>query len=326
MATRELTTDLRVLERLVALDGRDVLDVGCGGGVLVRELASRGARAVGLEISEHQLGQARATGIGHFVVGRAEALPLPDGSLDAVLFMRSLHHVPPPAMLAALADARRVLRPDGVVYIAEPLAEGDYFELVRIVDDESEVRGAAQRAVAGCERAGLVRGPTLEYAVGALSTGIDRLRRRIVDVDPGRAAVFDAHEDELAAAFAPARRGNATVAAGSPSRCGPTCCTSRRRSRRTRSRLDLGKRSGRAPDGLRQSRPYRTAGFAAVPGDDELRHARKPSLDARRARGRADPARGGGGRDQLLRHRRRLQRRRVRGSHRAPAAPAVRDA
>lgn len=202
MPTRELTTDLAVLDRLVQLDGSDVLDVGCGGGALVRQLAERGARATGLEISERQLGHARDHGVGRFVVGRAEDLPLEDGSLDAVLFMRSLHHVPQPAMVPALAAARRVLRPGGVVYVAEPLAEGDYFELVRIVDDETEVRAAAQRALADCERSGLERMRTLEYEVGAVSAGIDTLRKRIVDVDPERAAVFDAHEDELTEAFA----------------------------------------------------------------------------------------------------------------------------
>jgi SAM-dependent methyltransferase len=202
VARRELTTDLQVLDALVGPEGKDVLDVGCGGGALVRELAARGARAVGLEISEQQLGDARASGIGRFVVGRAEDLPLYDDTLDLVLFMRSLHHVPESSMLPALVDARRVLRPGGVVYVAEPLAEGDYFELVRIVDDETDVRAAAQRALADCERAGLARMRTLEYEVGALSAGIHTLRKRIVDVDPERAAVFDAHEDELIEAFA----------------------------------------------------------------------------------------------------------------------------
>ena len=200
--TRELTTDLAVLDRLVQLDGADVLDVGCGGGALVRRLAERGARAIGLEISERQLGQARDHDAGRFVVGRAEDLPLDDDSLDVVLFMRSLHHVPESSMLPALGDARRVLRPGGLVFVAEPLAEGDYFELVRIVDDETGVRAAAQRAVADCERAGLERMRTLDYEVGAVSAGIDTLRRRIVDVDPERAAVFDAHADELTEAFA----------------------------------------------------------------------------------------------------------------------------
>jgi len=183
------------------LDGRDVLDVGCGPGALVRELAARGARVIGLETSEQQLGEARTVGGGRFAVGRAEDLPLPDASLDVVLFMRSLHHVPESAMVRALADAGRVLRPGGVAYVAEPLAEGDYFELVSIVDDETGVRAAAQRALEDPSAAGLERVRRLEYDVGALTTGIGVLRRRIVDVEPARAAVFDAHTAELAEAF-----------------------------------------------------------------------------------------------------------------------------
>jgi SAM-dependent methyltransferase len=202
MERRELTTDLDVLARLVELEGRDLLDVGCGSGALVRELEGRGARATGLEITEGQLGDARAQGVGRFVVGRAEALPLADESVDAVVFMRSLHHVAEEAMIPALADARRVLRPGGTVYVAEPLAEGDFFELVSIVDDETEVREAAQRAIADAGRAGLERVAAVEYAVAGVTSGIGALRRRVVGVDPARAEIFDAREPQLAEAFA----------------------------------------------------------------------------------------------------------------------------
>ena len=199
----ELTSNVAVVDRLVELVGRDVLDVGCGrGGARARSWPPAARARSGWRPPSDSSAMPGVTASGAIVVGRAEELPLPEHSLDAVLFMRSLHHVPEAAMLPALADARRVLRPGGVVYVAEPLAEGDYFELVRIVDDETEVRAAAQRAVADCARAGLERVQTLEYEVGAVSTGIGRLRKRIVDVDPERGAVFDAHEGELAAAFA----------------------------------------------------------------------------------------------------------------------------
>src|SRR5581483_9176422 len=55
---REVIGDLDVLERLVPVSGRDVVDVGCGGGALVRALAARGARMTGVEISESQLAAA----------------------------------------------------------------------------------------------------------------------------------------------------------------------------------------------------------------------------------------------------------------------------
>jgi 2-polyprenyl-6-hydroxyphenyl methylase / 3-demethylubiquinone-9 3-methyltransferase len=55
-----LTTDLSMLERLVEPAGKDVVDIGCGGGALVRDLTARGARVIGVEISEQQLAAAIA--------------------------------------------------------------------------------------------------------------------------------------------------------------------------------------------------------------------------------------------------------------------------
>jgi len=206
----EVSTDVAMLERLVAPDGQDVLDIGCGSGALARELAVRGACVTGLEISDQQLAGARAAepGLGvRYLVGQAQDLPLEDASLDLVVFMRALHHVPEVALLPALREARRVLRPGGAVYVAEPLATGDYFELVSLVQDERAVRRAAQAALSHAARAGLDRAETVEYDVVTRIAGLDELRRRIVSVDPGRAAAFDARADELAAALARHRDG-----------------------------------------------------------------------------------------------------------------------
>jgi SAM-dependent methyltransferase len=197
-------TDTSILERLVAPAGKDVVDVGCGGGALVRELAAAGACAVGVEISEAQLATARSRDDGsggRYLVGRAEDLPLPDGSVDVVVFMRSLHHVPVEHLETALREARRVLRPDGAVYVAEPLAEGDFFALTALVEDEVEVRRAAQAALADAARVGLERAVTMDYEVAVRLAGVDAYRARMVSVDPERAPVFDARRDEIAAAF-----------------------------------------------------------------------------------------------------------------------------
>ena len=181
-----------------------MVDVGCGQGALVRALAARGARVTGVEISEGQLAAAIDNDAGagaRYLVGRAERLPLEDASVDVVLFMRSLHHVPPPDMTPALSEARRVLRPGGVVYVAEPFAEGDFFELTRLVEDEVEVRAAAQTALAEASRAGLGRATTIDYHVRLSVAGLPALRARVVSVDPRRAEWFDAHEAELADAL-----------------------------------------------------------------------------------------------------------------------------
>ena len=202
---RETSTDLEILQRLAQPADKDVVDVGCGGGALVRALAGLGARAIGVEVSAEQLAPAQAAdpeGAGRYLLGRAERLPLADASIDAVIFMRALHHVPPANLMAALSEARRVLRSDGIAYVAEPLAEGDYFALTTLVEDELEVRAAAQRALDEAAQAGLERVRTLEYDVTIRLADVEAYRRRTVSVDPARAAVFAARRTEIAAAFA----------------------------------------------------------------------------------------------------------------------------
>jgi hypothetical protein len=199
------TTDVEMLRRHAELSDSDVLDVGCGHGRLTRELAVLGARVTGIEVSEQQLAAARAADDGtrgtRYLVGRAEAIPLPDASFDLVVFRASLHHVAVEQMPAALREAARVVRPGGLVYVAEPLAEGDFYALVSIVDDEDEVRDAAQRALAAAASAGLSRVATEDYELAALAGDLDTLRRRMVAVDPERGAVFDAHRHALQRGF-----------------------------------------------------------------------------------------------------------------------------
>ncbi len=201
---REVTTDVSMLERLAEPAGKDVVDIGCGGGWLARALAARGARVTGVEISEEQLAAARTRDDGNgpsYLVGTAQALPLEDASVDLAIFMRTLHHIPIGDLTRALREACRALRPGGLLYVAEPLTEGDYFALTSVIEDEREVRRAAQDALADAAQAGLERVETVEYDVRLCLAGVDALRARTVSVDPKRAAVFDAREAELAELF-----------------------------------------------------------------------------------------------------------------------------
>jgi hypothetical protein len=201
---RERTTDFATLERLVAPAGKDVVDIGCGPGALVRELTDVGARVVGVEISDAQLAPARAQDGGsgaRYIIGSAQRLPLPDGSMDLAVFMRTLHHVPAPDLNLGLAEARRVLRPGGSVYVAEPLPEGSYFDLTSLVEDEREVRAAAQQALAHADRVGLERAVAVEYDLHLRMRDLAAFRARTLSADPDRAEVFDAREPEIAEAF-----------------------------------------------------------------------------------------------------------------------------
>ncbi len=201
---REVTSDFSMLEHLIEPAGKDVVDVGCGPGALVRELTRRGARAVGVEVSDGQLATALSLddgGGGHYLVGTAQDLPVADDSMDVVVFLRSLHHIPPADLTQALREARRVLRAAGVVYVSEPLPEGSYFALTSLVEDEVEVRSAAQRALAESRLAGLERTVTVEYEVRARLAGVSAFRDRTVAVDPARAEVFARREQEITATF-----------------------------------------------------------------------------------------------------------------------------
>lgn len=103
------------LEALGDLGGRLVLDAGCGGGLVARELAAAGAIVVGVDRSLGSLGVARrAVGDrGRFgpAQGRLERLPFTTGSFDAVVAADVLEHLPD--LPAAVAELARVLAPGG---------------------------------------------------------------------------------------------------------------------------------------------------------------------------------------------------------------------
>jgi 2-polyprenyl-6-hydroxyphenyl methylase/3-demethylubiquinone-9 3-methyltransferase len=100
------------LRQLGDLHARLVLDAGCGGGLVARELAAAGATVVGLDRSLGSLGVARRA-VGAFLPaqGRLERLPFADGAFDVVVAADVLEHVPD--LPAAVAELARVLAPGG---------------------------------------------------------------------------------------------------------------------------------------------------------------------------------------------------------------------
>src|SRR5207248_8782427 len=60
-----------------------------------------------------------------FVVGKAEAIPAPDNSHDAVTGIFLFHELPPQVRRAALAECTRVLKPGGRLVLLDSLQRGD---------------------------------------------------------------------------------------------------------------------------------------------------------------------------------------------------------
>lgn len=195
------TLDL-ILEWIGPVDGRSILDVGCGDGALARALVRRGARVTGVDpLAEALEAARRRVPEATFVEGGAERLAFPDGAFDSVVFLNSLHHVPEPLMEAALAEALRVSR--GPVLVVEPLAEGPFFEAMRPVEDETRIRAAAQAALGAVEGRGvgrLLRGG--EYDDVRRFADVDAFLAKVVAVDPSRATLAVEAREEVAALMA----------------------------------------------------------------------------------------------------------------------------
>ena len=118
----ELVRTLELLERYLPAPPARILDVGGGPGVYAEILARQGYEVSLVDPLPLHVGTAEAVSAAqpdapfHARVGDARELPDPDDSCDAVLLFGPLYHLTErDDRLRALAEARRVVRPDGVV-------------------------------------------------------------------------------------------------------------------------------------------------------------------------------------------------------------------
>lgn len=113
---------LDYIERTAKLAGQEVLDVGCGGGLLAEGMATRGATVLGIDMGEMPLRVAELHTLESGVAvdyrrSTAEALAAErPASFDAVTCMELLEHVPDPA--SVVAACARLVRPGGKVFFS----------------------------------------------------------------------------------------------------------------------------------------------------------------------------------------------------------------
>ncbi len=193
-----------VLREVLALKGLHIIDIGSGAGELVRYMTRKGAHVTGLECGAMQLEKARSyplEGDEEYIEGFGQALPFDDNRFDAAIFFNSLHHVPMEHMSAALDEARRVVRPSGTVYVAEPVATGSSFELHAPIDDETSVRTAAYDAIHQSASLGLVEAREIFYDTVYHYDNFAAFKEEMIRIEPRREALFEANEDNLRQAF-----------------------------------------------------------------------------------------------------------------------------
>jgi ubiquinone/menaquinone biosynthesis C-methylase UbiE len=133
----ELARTQEVLQRYLPPPPAEILDVGGGPGVYAAWLARSGYHVhlvdpVPLHIAQaHEAAAAQPASPFSASLGDARRLDAPDAVCDAILLLGPLYHLPERGeRLAALAEARRVLRPGGVAFIGAISRYGSLLDAV----------------------------------------------------------------------------------------------------------------------------------------------------------------------------------------------------
>jgi 2-polyprenyl-6-hydroxyphenyl methylase/3-demethylubiquinone-9 3-methyltransferase len=105
------------IDRLAGLDGKAVLDVGCGGGILSEAMAARGARVTGIDMGDRPLKVAQlhllesGLAVEYRKIAVEELAAEQPQHYDVVTCMEMLEHVPDPASI--VSACARLVKPGG---------------------------------------------------------------------------------------------------------------------------------------------------------------------------------------------------------------------
>ena len=160
--------------------GSDILEAGCGTGLLLEEAARIGRSAIGLDLSHGMLARARDRGLA-VMQGSLTQIPLPDASVDLVYSMKVLAHVPP--IRQAIAELARVTRPGGHLLL-------EFYNPRSLRYLAKLVGGAAPIAEGTTDRDVYTRYDTLDVARGYLPPEVEFISVRGVRVVTPTSHVF----------------------------------------------------------------------------------------------------------------------------------------
>jgi 2-polyprenyl-3-methyl-5-hydroxy-6-metoxy-1,4-benzoquinol methylase len=127
-----------ILKLAAPRPGARILDLGCGRGHLLSLLAARGFRIAGADSSPGSVRAAQAAVAAvepdRIRVGDPSAIPFEAGAFDVVVLIETIEHVRPEGLTSLLAEVRRVLAPNGALFITTPNSEDLSANLVRCPD------------------------------------------------------------------------------------------------------------------------------------------------------------------------------------------------
>ena len=113
---------LDYIDNIAQLDGKKVIDIGCGGGILSESMAMRGAKVTGIDMGEAPLAVARlhqlesGVEVDYQRITAEEFAEQQAGKYDVVTCMEMLEHVPDPA--STIAACAKLVKPGGHVFFS----------------------------------------------------------------------------------------------------------------------------------------------------------------------------------------------------------------
>lgn len=113
---------LNWIDRLVALKGKQILDVGCGGGILSESMYFKGAEVTGIDLGEKALNVAKlhqlesGAKVDYQYISVEQLAAKQPASFDVVTCMEMLEHVPDP--VAIVAACAKLVKPGGSVFFS----------------------------------------------------------------------------------------------------------------------------------------------------------------------------------------------------------------
>jgi SAM-dependent methyltransferase len=110
--------EAELVSRIALRSGERFLEIGCGEGANLHHLRHDGALRFGIDFSAAKASFAHHATAAHTMTADAARLPFGDAAFEVVLIRDVLHHIDAPA--AVLAEAHRVLRPGGRLWLIEP--------------------------------------------------------------------------------------------------------------------------------------------------------------------------------------------------------------
>jgi len=186
----DVNRNIAVIEETFSpLENQRILDIGCGRGGLLKALANRSAKPTGIDVNKQSLIEASKkcpqaelfhTGAGDMVFS--------ENGFDGTIILNTLHHIPEQEVQKGLLKALQVTKPGCPLLIMEPLNFGSFFEVLKPLEDETEVCRNALHELHDFIEGDLGRlDDAFEYMISIRVNGIEAIVNDAVSVDPNRA-------------------------------------------------------------------------------------------------------------------------------------------